>query len=39
MRNNVDLPQPDAPIRQMNSPFFTVRLAPRSASIERPFCE
>src|SRR5882724_11318998 len=39
MRSNVDLPQPDAPIRQMNSPFLTRRLAPRSASIDRPFCE
>src|SRR4030081_2965332 len=39
MRNSVDLPQPDAPIRQMNSPFLTRRLAPRNASIDRPFCE
>src|SRR4029079_15655382 len=39
MRSNVDLPQPDAPIRQMNSPFLTRRLAPRKASIDRPFCE
>src|SRR5882724_2997382 len=39
MRSCVDLPQPDAPIRQMNSPFLTRRLAPRSASIDRPFCE
>src|SRR5260370_5751919 len=39
IRNRVDLPQPDAPIRQMNSPFLTRRLAPRKASIARPFCE
>src|ERR1700730_9238139 len=39
IRNSVDLPQPEAPIRQMNSPFFTRRLAPRSASIERLPCE
>src|SRR4051812_40867530 len=38
MRNSVDLPQPEAPIRQMNSPFLTRRLAPRSAGIDRPFC-
>src|SRR5271169_755767 len=37
-RNSVDLPQPDAPIRQMNSPFLTRSVAPRSASIARPFC-
>src|SRR5580693_9867351 len=39
IRSSVDLPQPEAPIRQMNSPFLTRRLAPRSASIDRPFCE
>ena len=39
IRNKVDLPQPEAPIRQMNSPFLTLRLAPRSASIDLPFCE
>src|ERR1700730_17103444 len=33
MRSNVDLPQPDAPIRQMNSPLWMVRLAPDSALI------
>ena len=38
IRSSVDLPQPEAPIRQMNSPFLTRRLAPRSASIARPFC-
>ena len=37
IRSSVDLPQPDAPIRQMNSPFLTFRLAPRKASIDRPF--
>src|SRR3981189_1325678 len=39
MRSSVDLPQPDVPIRQMNSPFLTRRLAPRKASIDRPFWE
>ena len=37
IRSSVDLPQPDAPIRQMNSPFLTFRLAPRKASIDQPF--
>jgi hypothetical protein len=39
MRSRVDFPQPDAPIRQTNSPFFTRRLAPRNASMARPLCE
>src|SRR6266481_4494291 len=33
MRSNVDLPQPEAPIRQMNSPLAIARLAPASALI------
>src|SRR5476651_2620370 len=33
MRSNVDLPQPDAPIRQTNSPLAIARLAPLSAVI------
>src|SRR5471032_1028749 len=33
MRSNVDLPQPDAPIRQMNSPLVIDRFAPLSAVI------
>ena len=33
MRSRVDLPQPEAPIRQMNSPLAMVRLASLSASI------
>src|SRR5471030_2268606 len=33
MRSRVDLPQPDAPIRQMNSPLAMVRLASESAWI------
>src|SRR5580693_3662820 len=33
MRSKVDLPQPDAPIRQMNSPLAIDRLAPLSAVI------
>src|SRR5690349_5653284 len=37
MRSNVDLPQPEAPMRQMNSPLRTVRLAFRNASIDWPF--
>ena len=38
MRSSVDLPQPEAPIRQTNSPRSTTRLAPRSASMpRRPF--
>jgi len=32
MRSSVDLPQPEAPIRQMNSPLSIDRLASRSAS-------
>src|ERR1700750_203428 len=31
--SRVDLPQPDAPIRQMNSPLRMVRLAPERALI------
>ncbi len=31
-RSRVDLPQPDAPSRQMNSPRATTRSAPRNAS-------
>src|ERR1700743_456422 len=38
MRSSVDLPQPEAPIRQMNSPLRTRKFAPRSASIEPPPC-
>ena len=33
MRSKVDFPQPEAPIRQMNSPLEMVRLAPESALI------
>src|SRR5512142_469656 len=33
MRSRVDLPQPDAPIRQMSSPLRIERLASRSALI------
>ena len=33
IRSRVDLPQPEAPIRQMNSPLAIVRLAPDSALI------
>ncbi len=33
MRSRVDLPQPEAPIRQMNSPLLIERLAPESAWI------
>src|SRR5471032_1356991 len=33
MRSNVDLPQPDAPIRQTNSPLAIDRFAPLSAVI------
>src|SRR3954464_2612637 len=33
MRSRVDLPQPDAPIRQTNSPLAMVRLASASAWI------
>src|SRR3984957_6426646 len=33
MRNSVDFPQPDAPIRQTNSPWGTVRSTGASASI------
>src|SRR3954451_7277097 len=33
MRSRVDLPQPEAPIRQMNSPLAMVRLASASALI------
>src|SRR5690242_19350970 len=33
MRSRVDLPQPEAPIRQTNSPLAMVRLAPASAWI------
>src|SRR5882762_195087 len=36
IRNNVDLPQPDAPIRQTNSPLLTLRFASRSASMRSP---
>ena len=36
MRSKVDLPQPEAPIRQTNSPFFTRRCASRSASMRWP---
>src|SRR6187549_2965862 len=32
MRSNVDFPQPDAPIRQTNSPLLIVRLTSRNAS-------
>src|SRR5262249_57556085 len=32
-RNKVDLPQPEAPIRQMNSPSSIVSEAPLSARI------
>ena len=33
MRSKVDLPQPEAPIRQMNSPLAIERLASASALI------
>src|SRR4051794_31233608 len=33
MRSKVDLPQPEAPIRQTNSPLLTRRWASRSASM------
>src|ERR1700733_4752376 len=33
MRSRVDLPQPDAPIRQTNSPLAIVRLASERAWI------
>src|SRR5258705_13376753 len=36
MRSSVDLPQPDAPIRQTNSPLATLRWASRSASMRSP---
>src|ERR1041384_4631717 len=36
MRSKVDLPQPEAPIRQTNSPLLTRRLASRSASMRWP---
>src|SRR5713101_3571560 len=36
MRSSVDLPQPEAPIRQTNSPLRTRRLASRSASMRSP---
>src|SRR5882724_11816464 len=36
MRSNVDLPQPEAPIRQTNSPLLTRRFASRSASMRSP---
>src|SRR3954464_4206528 len=32
MRSSVDLPQPDAPMRQTNSPFVTIRSVLRSAT-------
>ncbi len=37
MRSSVDLPQPEAPIRQTNSPLRTERLASRSASMRVSF--
>src|SRR5262245_53645357 len=37
MRRSVDLPQPDAPMRQMNSPLRTERLTSRSASMRWPW--
>src|SRR5437764_9795739 len=33
MRSSVDLPQPEAPIRQTNSPLFIVSVASESAWI------
>src|SRR5262245_4265036 len=36
IRNSVDLPQPEAPIRQTNSPLLTLRCASRSASMRSP---
>src|SRR5258707_13336483 len=36
MRSKVDLPQPEAPIRQTNSPLLTWRFASRSASMRSP---
>src|SRR5258708_27045894 len=36
IRKSVDFPQPDAPIRQTNSPLATLKLASRSASICSP---
>src|SRR4029450_3322417 len=36
MRSSVDLPQPEAPIRQTNSPLLTRRFASRSASMRSP---
>src|SRR3954467_14769314 len=36
MRKSVDFPQPEAPIRQMNSPLRTLRLTSRRASMRCP---
>src|SRR5258708_20359826 len=36
MRSRVDLPQPDAPIRQMNSPWLIDRFTSRSAWMRAP---
>src|SRR5262245_39568965 len=36
MRSSVDFPQPEAPMRQMNSPLRTLRLTSRSASMRWP---
>src|SRR5690606_3916267 len=36
MRSNVDLPQPEAPMRQTNSPFWICRLTSLRACMGRP---
>ncbi len=37
MRSKVDFPQPEAPIRQMNSPFWICKFTSFKAWIGRPF--
>src|SRR5579864_2802784 len=37
MRSRVDLPQPEAPIRQTNSPLAILRLAPDTAWMGWPW--
>ena len=38
MRRSVDLPQPDGPIRETNSPFLTSRSIPWTA-VTPPFAK
>jgi hypothetical protein len=38
MFNNVDLPQPEWPITQINSPCSTLRLTP-SRTVNGPYIE